>query len=109
MRSLLRFIYTFLNASFEAVVDALTSQLRACQSGALRQRVKLEPGHAGMGIVEPQGGGGKPAVSSRDDVLATDNFGETQDSFGDQFRVLHQIGGVADHARDEDLPVGKLH
>src|SRR6266496_5699046 len=61
-----------------------------------------------MGIVEPQGGGGKAAVGSGDDVLAPDDLGEPHDSFGDQFRVLHQVGGVADHSRYEDLPGGQL-
>src|SRR5882724_2769262 len=96
-----------LNASFEAMVSLNSlPQLAGRQSGALRQRGKLEPGHAGMGIVEPQGGGGKAAVGSRDDVLATDDLGEPHDPFGDQFGVLHQVGGVTDHARNEDLPVG---
>src|SRR5215510_11912575 len=64
-------------------------QLGACQSGSLRQRRELEPGHAGMGIVEPQGRGGEAAVGSSDDVLASDDLGEPRNSFGDQFRVLH--------------------
>ena len=61
-----------------------------------------------MGIVEPQSGGGKAAVGSGDDVFASDQFRKPQDPFGDQFRVLHQVGGVADHARYEDLPLGEL-
>ena len=47
-----------------------TPQLAGRQAGALGQRAKLEPGHAGMGIVEPQGGGGKPAVGSRANTTA---------------------------------------
>ena len=83
-------------------------QLARRQSGALRQGGELEPGHTGMGVVEPQGGGGKAAVGSGDDVLTADEFGEAHDPFGDQFRVLHQIGRMADHARYEDFPGGQL-
>ena len=67
-------------------------QLGGRQTGALCQRGKLEPGHAGIGIVEPQGGGGKPAVGSRDDVLAPDDLGEAHDPFGDQFREGERSG-----------------
>src|SRR5512145_2019640 len=73
-----------------AVSSNSLPQLAGRQSRALRQRGKLEPGHAGMGIVEPQGRGGKSAVGSRDDALAPDDLGEPHDTFGDQFRVLHQ-------------------
>ena len=61
-----------------------------------------------MGIVEPQGGGGKAAVGAGDDVLAPDEFCEAHDPFGDQLRMLHQIRGVADNAGYENLSSGKL-
>ena len=83
-------------------------QLFGCQPRALCQRGEFEPGHAWMGIVEPQGRGGKTAVGSRDDVIAPDDLGKPHDPFGDQFRVFHQVGGVADHAGDEDLSGGEL-
>src|SRR5688572_20325322 len=86
-----------------------TPQLARRQSSALRQRGKLEISHARMGIVEPQGGGGETAVGAGDDVLAADELGEAHDPFGDQFRVLYQVGGVADHARYENFPGGKLY
>jgi len=40
--------------------------------------------------------GGETAVSHRDDTLAADDLGEALDALGDQLRVLHQVGGVAD-------------
>ena len=56
-----------------------------------------------MGIVEPQSGGGKAAIGSRNNVLAPDEPGEAHDTFGDQFRMFDEIGGVADYPRYEDL------
>jgi len=35
-----------------------------------------------------------------------DDFSERDDAIGYQFRVLDEIGGVADNTRSQDLPSG---
>ena len=47
------------------------------------------------------------AVGAGDDVLAADRAGEPHDPLGDQLRVLHQVGGMADDPRNEDLALGQ--
>ena len=78
------------------------------QTGPFRQSGELQPRDAGVRIVETHGGGGKPAIGARDDVFAADEIGVPLDPFGDQLRVLHQVGGVTDDAGDEDLALGQL-
>jgi len=48
------------------------------------------------------------AVGAGDDVFPADDFSEGDDAVGDQFRVLDEIGGVADDPRDEDFSRGQL-
>ncbi len=45
----------------------------------------------------------QPAVRASDHVLPAHRLGEPGDPVGDEFRVLDHVGGVADHARDDDL------
>ena len=40
----------------------------------------------------------KAAVRAGDNVFAADHRGETRDALGHEFRVLNQIGRVADDA-----------
>jgi hypothetical protein len=49
------------------------------------------------------------AVGAGDDVFSADYFGECDDAIGYQFRVLDEVGGVADNARNQDLPGGEFH
>ena len=49
------------------------------------------------------------AVGARDDVVAADEFGERDDTIGNQLRVLDEVGGVADNARNQDLPGGEFY
>ncbi len=51
----------------------------------------------------------KAAVGAAHDVLAADDLGEPHDPLGDQFGMLDDIGGVTDHARDQDFSGRKLH
>jgi hypothetical protein len=37
-----------------------------------------------------------------------DDFSERDDAVGDQFGVLDEVGGVADHARDQDFSGGEF-
>src|SRR5215510_6387470 len=64
-------------------------ELLSGETGTLRQGGKLQPRHAGVGVVKPHGRGGKPTVGSGDDVLAPNNLGKAHDLFGDELRVLH--------------------
>src|SRR5579883_1582087 len=52
---------------------------------------------------------GKTAIGSSNQVLASDESGQSRDTLGHQLRMLHDIGGVADHARDKHLAGGQLH
>ena len=49
------------------------------------------------------------AIGAGDDVLATYHPGEVEDAVGDDLRVLDDVSGVADDARDQDFPVGQLN
>jgi len=39
--------------------------------------------------------------------LSDQDLGERHDPFGEQFRVLHEVGGVGDDAGNEDLAAGQ--
>src|SRR5947208_1536908 len=62
---------------------------------ALDQGAKLGPGDLRMHA------SAEAAVRPGDDIVAADCAGETHDPLGDQLRVLDQIGGVADDARQQ--------
>src|SRR4030095_13978461 len=49
------------------------------------------------------------AVGAADDVFSAGDFSERNDAIGYQFRVLDEIGSVADDAWDEDLSGGEFH
>ena len=49
------------------------------------------------------------AIGAAHDVLAADDLGEPHDPLGDQFGMLDDIGGVTDHARDQDFSGRELH
>ena len=46
------------------------------------------------------------AVGDGGDVFSADDFSERDDAIGYQFRVLDEIGGMAENAGDEDLLLG---
>ena len=47
-------------------------------------------------------------VGAGHDVFLADEFGERDNAIGYQFRVLDDVGGVADNAR-KDLPGGEAN
>jgi hypothetical protein len=47
------------------------------------------------------------AVGAGDDVFSAYEFSELDDAISYQCRVLDQVGGVADDARDEDFSGGR--
>src|SRR5205809_1950336 len=79
-----------------------TPELPRGQPRTLGQGGELQPGHAGMDVVEPDAGGGEAAVGARDDVVASHDPSEPDDALGDELGVLHEVGGVADDAGDQD-------
>src|SRR5688572_14539989 len=66
-------------------------------------RLELGPDDGGMNVVIADGAGSKATIVTGDNVLAADDAGIALDAFGYQLRVLYQVGGVRNHARDEDL------
>jgi hypothetical protein len=72
--------FTLLDASVRASLSV--PELLGGEPGALHQGGKLQPRHAGVGVVKPHGGGGKPTISSGDDVLAPHKLGKPHDPFG---------------------------
>ena len=51
---------------------------------------------------------GEAAVRAGQHVLGADQARRALEALGDQLRVLDDVGGVADHARREQLAVGQL-
>src|SRR5580658_6942959 len=45
----------------------------------------------------------KAAIGAGHYVVASDDVGELHQPLGDEFRMLDNVGGVADHAGDQDL------
>ena len=59
--------------------------------------------------IETHRGGGKPTISTGNDVLSSNNSGKAHDAFSDEFWMLHQVGRVTDDPGDEDFARGWLH
>ena len=49
------------------------------------------------------------AVSPRQDILASDQLGEADQPFGDQFGMLDDVAGMRDDAGAEHFAFGQLH
>src|SRR5215468_7324289 len=77
-------------------------QLLAGQAGALDQRLEFRPHDRGMDAAVERALG-KAAVGADHHVLAADEIGEAQRALGDQFGMLHYVGGMADDAGDQHL------
>jgi len=48
------------------------------------------------------------AVGAGDDVFSADDFSERDDAIGYEFRVLDEVGRVADGAGDKDFSGGRF-
>src|SRR5205823_8741999 len=70
---------------------------------AVAQGAQLGPGDLRMDAAA------QAAVGAGDDVFSADEFSERDDAIGYQFRVLDEVGGVADNTRNQDLPGGEFH
>src|SRR5579862_321449 len=80
----------------------LAPKLSACQSRPLRQRFELGPCDHRMHAAA------EAAIGRGDHPFPADALGETQNTLGDEFGMLHHVGGMADHAGKNDFAVGKL-
>ncbi len=78
-------------------------QRLARESGALGQGAQLGPGDLWMRAPA------EAAVGAGDDVLFSDQIRVALQALRHELRVLHHVGGVGDHARNEDLAGGELH
>jgi hypothetical protein len=67
-----------------------TPQLFGRDRGAVAQGAQLGPGDLRMDAAA------EAAVGAGDNVFAADDVSELGDAIGNQFRVLDEIGGVAD-------------
>ena len=80
----------------------LRPKLLARKPGTLDQRFELGPGELGMDA------SAETAIGASDNVLAPHHPGEGQDAVGNELVVLDDVGGMADHTRDQDLAVGQF-
>src|SRR5215471_17035580 len=74
--------------------DPLAPQFLAGECRAFGQRLKLRPGDLRMNTAA------KAAIRAGDDVFAADDLGVAHDAIGDDLRMLDDVGGMADHARN---------
>src|ERR1700728_2220302 len=51
----------------------------------------------------------EPAIGACDHILASDHLGVAHDAVGDHLRMLYDVGGVADHAGNEQLTLRQFH
>ena len=84
-----------------AVLDSTPRRL-ARDRRAVTQGAQLGPGDLRMQS--------RPAaVGAGDDVFAADDVGESDDAIRYQFRVLDEVGGMADDTGDQEFSGGKFH
>ena len=79
------------------VTPPMTPQFFARQCRAFAQRFQLRPGNLGMDA-HPH-----PAVGTCYDVLAADETRIEKDPIGHELRMLDDVAGVTDDARNQDL------
>src|SRR5215471_6267792 len=78
-------------------------KLLRSQLCALGHSLELSPDHGRMDLRGKGSLRREPAVTPGDDVLASHQPGVIHQPFSDEFRVLDDVAGVADHARNEHL------
>src|ERR1700688_2853826 len=75
---------------------------------AFGERFQLRP-HDGRVDAARERALRETAIGAAHDVLAADDFGEPHDPLGDQLGMLDEIGGVADHDRDQHFACRQLY
>src|SRR6516162_8338069 len=78
-------------------------ELTGGQFGALGEGVQLRPRDLRVDAAA------EAAVGGGDDIVPADRFGVPGNAVGDELGVLDDVGGVADHAGQDDLARGQLH
>jgi hypothetical protein len=80
-----------------------TPQLLARDRRAVAQGAQLGPGDLRMHSPA------ETAVGAGDNVFSADDVGESDDAIRYQFRVLDEVGGMADDTGDQEFSGGKFH
>ena len=83
-------------------------QLARGEAGPLRQRLELEPHDLGVHL-DPAREGAEAAIDSGHHALAPDHGGVAHEALGHELRVLDEVRGGVDDARDDDLVGGEGH
>ena len=77
-------------------------------SRALRQRAQLRP-HDALVYALGERALREAAIGAGHDILAADELSQSHQPLRHQFRMLDDVGGMADAARDQRLALGQLH
>src|SRR5271168_3814352 len=72
------------------------------EARALGERCQLGPHDARVNLARG-GKAGKAAIGAGDHILAPDDSGKAADPLGNGLRMLDEIGGMGDDARDQQL------
>ena len=83
--------------SFRLLGQALSPQRFRSEASTFDERAQLGPDEVGMDAAA------EAAIGAGNDVLAAGDRGVTQDTVGDQLRVLDEFGGMADDTRHQHL------
>src|SRR5581483_1825484 len=81
---------------------------RACDARAFRLGAQFCPLNGGMNAAR-HGRLREAAIRARHHALAADDFGEADQTLGDEFGMLYDVGDVADDAGNEHAVLGNLH
>src|SRR5262245_58666369 len=79
------------------------SNLLAREPGPLCQSLEFFPDDLGMDLGPVTGLRGEAAIGAGDDVFSSDDLGIANKSLGNEFRMLDDVAGVRDDARDQTL------
>ena len=82
-------------------------ELLRCDLRALGHRMKFCPGDFRIDRGEARDGG-ETAIASSHHVFPSDHVGDVTDALRDQFRMLDEVVGRIDHARDQEFALGQL-
>ena len=77
-------------------------ELLSYQFGTLSHGLELSPDRLRVDLGFVTGLGRETSIGTRHDVFTTDQFSVAHKALSDKFRMLHDIAGMGDHARDDD-------